>query len=346
MTNFSSNYLDDLENQKQDPDYKLVFLFLVAMMYIIWISKDYIIKKLLKQQKKPKIQRHRGFKKHPDNVKYRQGHVFSQPESDGTLSGTCIEYKAFFDCVNNSKQNVLNKFIFEVLPFACACLNKRQNGIIYFGVADSKQKKNEFENYKHGEIVGFRIDEIGLNCKHMYTDKLREGIKNFFHPSVASIAKNCISNPKFIVVEGTNLYVMEVEIEPHSIFCGSSFFKINPNSIENKTKAPKAPKKNDYKIFVRDGSSTKRLNNDHEINQFHEDLLKFVACRNSFDKKVTYKKLQSQILKKNKCTKKKYSTGADYIYFIYYFVHNCYLFLISVFSLKPPLCKDEQISLS
>lgn len=141
MTNFSSNYLDDLENQKQDPDYKSVFLFLVAMMYIIWISKDYIIRKLLKQQKKPKIQRHRGFKKHPDNVKYRQGHVFSQPESDGTLSGTCIEYKAFFDCVNNSKQNVLNKFIFEVLPFACACLNKRQNGIIYFGVADSKQKK-------------------------------------------------------------------------------------------------------------------------------------------------------------------------------------------------------------
>lgn len=44
--------------------------------------------------------------------------------------------------------------------------------------------------------------------------------------------------------------------------------------------------------------------------------------------------------------KKKYSTEADYIYFIYYFVHNCYLFLISVFSLKPPLCKDEQISLS
>lgn len=43
---------------------------------------------------------------------------------------------------------------------------------------------------------------------------------------------------------------------------------------------------------------------DHEINQFHEDLLKFVACRNSFDKKLTYKKLQSQILKKLNAQKK------------------------------------------
>lgn len=55
---------------------------------------------------------------------------------------------------------------------------------------------------------------------------------------------------------------------------------------------------------MRDGSSTKRLNIDHEINQFHEDLLKFVACRNSFDKKLTYKKLQSQILKKLNAQKK------------------------------------------
>lgn len=76
---------------------------------------------------------------------------------------------------------------------------------------------------------------------------------------------------------------MEVEIEPLSTFCDTYYLKINKNSIKNKTKALE---KNDYEIFVRDGSSTKRLKNDHEINQFiDKDLPKFVACRKSFDKK-------------------------------------------------------------
>lgn len=84
-------------------------------------------------------------------------------------------------------------------------------------------------------------------------------------------------------MEGQNLYVMEVEIEPLSTFCDTYYFKINKNSIKNKTKALE---KNDYEIFVQDGSSTKRLKNDHEINQFiDKDLPKFVACRKSFDKK-------------------------------------------------------------
>ena len=43
-------------------------------------------------------------------------------------------------------------FVQRLGKFAAACMNKRCNGTIYFGVADDKSGK-----YKHGEIVGIPI---------------------------------------------------------------------------------------------------------------------------------------------------------------------------------------------
>lgn len=77
------------------------------------------------------------------------------------LQAHVLNIKHFVICVNKSKENVLDKFVSDVVLFACGCLNKRQNGIIYFGVADINLERNMFEYYKHGEIVGFRVDEIG-----------------------------------------------------------------------------------------------------------------------------------------------------------------------------------------
>ena len=48
-----------------------------------------------------------------------------------------------------SKKDFEKKFIKEVAKFACACINQRCNGTIYFGVGDNKveQKRNKQDRY-------------------------------------------------------------------------------------------------------------------------------------------------------------------------------------------------------
>lgn len=226
----------------------------------------------------------RKFKGNPDGIRYNQGYSFTQPESGGTLSNRCIEFKSFFNCVKKRKDLVHVKFLYETLRFACACLNKRVNGSIYFGVADSKLKKNECEHFLHGEIVGFQIDETGLNCKYQYTDALRKGIKQCFDVSSASKADNCISDPRFIQVDvpggETNYYVMEVDIEPESMFCKGCCFYLDMKIIEN----PKLKSKDrEWKVYERKNSSTASIKKDMEDNFINIDIPRLDQQRNKFE---------------------------------------------------------------
>lgn len=110
----------------------------------------------------------------------------------------------------------------DLLLFVCGCFNKRYNGIIYFGIVDNIVKKNEFENYKYGEIVGFKIDENGFNCKNKYIDELWKGIFLYFYGFIKDIVKDCILNLNFIEVvnlENGNCFVMEVDIYFLFVFC-------------------------------------------------------------------------------------------------------------------------------
>lgn len=72
------------------------------------------------------IQIPRDFEQDSEYVVYHAGKFFHQPENDGTLSTTCIEFKSFFSCVNKTKEARLIKFQMEVLRFACGCLNARK----------------------------------------------------------------------------------------------------------------------------------------------------------------------------------------------------------------------------
>lgn len=240
------------------------------------------------KEKKISVQIPRGFKERSDYLIYREGNIFSQPESDGTLSIRCIEFKSFFTCVNKSKENRLIKFQTETLRFACGCLNARKNGTIYFGVADSVQKIDG-ETYKHGEIVGFEISEIEFDSRTKYTDALRDGISRCFYSDTVNIALKCISNPIFVKVaipgEKMCRFVMEVDVEPLSIRCMNYHFKINLKNIKN---INNKSIENKYMLFVRRGSSTNHLVNEGEQLFIKTELPELVTERNNFDDQMKH----------------------------------------------------------
>lgn len=241
------------------------------------------IENTVKNKKYYNNQNPRKFKESPDDLQYHKGSVFTQPESGGTLSNRCLEFKSFFNCVEKAQDFVHVKFLVDTIKFACGCINNRVSGTICFGVADNALKKNDSENYLHGEIVGFKIDETGLNCKYKYTDALRAGIKKCFDRYNASNADRCISDPKFIevVVPGdTNYYVMEVDVEPISTFCKGNCFYVDLNIIKN----PNIKiDKREWKIYVRDGSATASIKKNDEENFVNNKIPKLDQQKNEFE---------------------------------------------------------------
>lgn len=227
----------------------------------------------------------RDFKDRSDYVMYDEGKIFLQPEDDGTLSLRCIEFKSFF----TAKENKFVKFQNEVIRFACGCLNARKNGTIYFGVADSVQKING-KTYKHGEIVGFNISDIGSDSRATYTDALREGISKCFvgDMDVPDVAQKCISNPIFVkvVIPRRNdfKYVMEVDVEPSSILCKGHYFTVNLKQIKNQTNKSV---KNESVLFLRRGSSTEQVQSDKMLVFKNIQLPEFIDERKNFE---THKK--------------------------------------------------------
>lgn len=223
----------------------------------------------------------RKFKEGSDVVMYEKGKIFLQPEDDGTLSNRCIEFKSFF----TAKETKFVKFQNEVIRFACGCLNARKNGTIYFGVADSAQKIAG-NTYKHGEIVGFNISEIGCDTRPTYTDTLRDGISKCFDGDVhiAEVAKKCISNPIFVkvVIPRRNdfKYVMEVDVEPSSNLCKDYYFTVNLKKIKKQTNKSV---KNASVLFLRKGSSTETLESDKMLLFTKLQLPEFINERKNFE---------------------------------------------------------------
>lgn len=167
------------------------------------------------------------------------------------------------------------KFLREIIKFVCGCINNRVNGIICFGVVDSVVLKNDYENYLYGEIVGFKIDEIGLNCKYKYIDVFRKGIKKCFDSFNVSNVDCCILDLKFIevvVLGDINYYVMEVDVELIFIFCKGNCFYVDLNIIE---KFNIKNEKREWKIYVCDGFVIVFIKKKDEENFVNNKILKF-----------------------------------------------------------------------
>nr|XP_006635547.1 PREDICTED: sterile alpha motif domain-containing protein 9-like [Lepisosteus oculatus] len=185
-------------------------------------------------------------------------HNVLQPESGVIdLMTPCHEYKAFTTAAGLDRPRLQAKFAKEVLKFACGCLNVRSNGIIHFGVVDSKDDND----HVHGEIIGVPVRE-----RDVYTDAL-DHIEKCFPDSDSESARECIRPPQFVEVidmSGTEkLYVVEVDIVPTaSIVKGKVYTVCLPNFNEKANKVQKEKST----IYRRVGAKTEPVS---DLNDFY-----------------------------------------------------------------------------
>ncbi|KAI8772557.1 sterile alpha motif domain-containing protein 9 [Biomphalaria glabrata] len=108
----------------------------------------------------------------------------------------------------------------EIIKFASACLNDCQNGTVYFGV-DTDRKDHD----TLAEIVGVQVSKndlvktIDFFKHHAFAAKVREAVIEALH------------EPRLVPVDNregqrTGLFVIEVDVAPHSAVVGDSIFRV------------------------------------------------------------------------------------------------------------------------
>lgn len=189
------------------------------------------------------------------------------------------EYKIHQTGPNSCKDDILKKFVFETLRFACGCLNERTNGTIHFGVAD--EKETQACGYYPREIVGTDVKE-----KPLYDEKLTEFIGKCFVGPSKSIVHRCIRPPVFIPVRGPlteegsgDRVVIEVDIEPAYSFCKGETFRACLKDLK------RGKKDCEESVYVRHGSSTKAIVDREEQLEYMRNQPKLDEARKNREQK-------------------------------------------------------------
>ncbi|XP_070552045.1 sterile alpha motif domain-containing protein 9-like [Ptychodera flava] len=192
------------------------------------------------------------------------------------------EYKQFTNYAKYLKHQRLWKFTRETIRFASACLNDRTNGTIHFGIADNKAGYHE-----HGQIIGFEIDD-----KTEYEEELNRLIElSFVSKEHIDSARKCIRPPKFIPVFMLQVtkqrYVIEVDIVPHSAYCGQlAFFVRLPKEAKIRyKKADLEPKA----LYRREGSTSAKMKNEDMNDYFQKHLNGLVERRQAAEVQIMSK---------------------------------------------------------
>lgn len=199
---------------------------------------------------------------------YIQGRILSCWETGTKDMITPIhECKIFRTDINPSIDEMVKKFVYETLRFACACLNERTNGTIHFGVAD--EVENQTCGYKPREIVGSEVTKVPL-----YNDKLTEYICKSFVGRSGGIAQNCIRPAVFIPVRSPltdedliNTVVIEVDIVPSYSLCSDDIFKVCLKDLNRGKKDREAT------AYIRLGSHTVAIDDANKMEEFVKDRL-------------------------------------------------------------------------
>lgn len=200
------------------------------------------------------IQIPRRFKDESSEIQYTEGKRVSTAEHNGSVSYRCYEYKFVPENLISKGSDAVCLFINkETIKFACGCMNSRKNGTIMFGIGDSTPDGKS--KYKHGEIVGVPLNSVQGDIRRILTESLRTAILRCFESFVSQTADKCISNPVFVPVISrlpcSQAYVIEIDIEPSSVFCKEIYFKINRNNITNSSNIEK-----ENTLYVREGVGT------------------------------------------------------------------------------------------
>ena len=188
--------------------------------------------------------------------KYDEGILRVIETGDGMLTPS-TEFK--FQCGCAAEHDLAKRsFLYKSLEFVCGCLNSRQNGIIYFGVAERDVKNELFE---YGQIVGVKMDQVLIS---QYYDLFRAYLPQCF-PEHPEVVKLCVTGPQFVHLRNSDptRYVIEIDIRPGSKQCRDIMFVFNPRCIfdkygESEKKHVYTHNKKDWTgVFRRDGSETK-----------------------------------------------------------------------------------------
>ena len=216
----------------------------------------------------------RQFNRDCGKTSYTQGFIFDCWETGPRDMIVPIhEYKILQTGPNTCEDDILERFGFETVRFACALLNERMNGTIHFGVAD--EKETQACGYYPREIVGTQVKEESL-----YSKKLTELISRHFVGSSKSIVHRCIRPPVFIPVRGLpteegsgDRVVIEVDIESSYSFCKGETFSASLKDL-NRGKMDR-----EGSIFVRHGSSTKAIEDRAEQSEYLKNQPKLDEVR-------------------------------------------------------------------
>lgn len=197
----------------------------------------------------------RPFDKQVEGFKYLKNQVLPPETGVDDLITPCHEYKSLLIAANLDRVRLQAKFAFEVLRFACACLNMRTNGTIHFGVMDSVEK-----TYKHGQIVG-----IPVNDPDWYIDAL-DCIEKCFPKVTSDAARYCIRPPKFIEVvdrdSNEQKFVVEVDIVPDAKTVKGKVFEVTLPKFNEKTNKMIQEKK---AMYQRIGAKSEPVAEDDKV---------------------------------------------------------------------------------
>ncbi|XP_016398717.1 sterile alpha motif domain-containing protein 9-like [Sinocyclocheilus rhinocerous] len=231
------------------------------------------------------------FNRYDAAYRYTENSILDVTETGPTdLIQPCHEFKAFTN--TKEEKDRMEKYTYEVIRFAAACMNSRTNGTIHFGVADDKhgqilgvsvQKTDKFDEQQKHAIERHFKEKKGQKEKREKNVQTAEREKNVHiaeSEQNVQMAKRCIKPPRFVEVLKADMtfsgkYVIEVDIEPSAIVCQDFYFKTfdvvkneqaqkdvvkNEQAKKDVVKNEQAQKKKDGEsFFIRDGSSSSKL---------------------------------------------------------------------------------------
>ena len=196
---------------------------------------------------------------------YNEGWVLPAWESGSKDLITPVHEFKLLRKVGNNSDDMIKKFLYETLRFACGCLNERTNGTIHFGVADEEEK--QACGYYPRQIVGSLVTD-----KPTFSKKLTEFIDKCFVGDSRSNVHNCIRPPVYIPVKGTDVelldndkVVIEVDIEPRFSLCEDEVFKARFKGLDRG--------KPEAAAYIRHGSETKAIVGPQEMEEYLKNRL-------------------------------------------------------------------------
>ncbi|NWI24418.1 SAM9L protein, partial [Sula dactylatra] len=211
-----------------------------------------------------------------DGTRYIQYNILNVPETGPlNLIDPAHEFKLLTNTEKALEEDIMMKFCNEVFRFAAACMNSRTNGTIHFGVRDNP----------HGEIEGIEVTK-----KEAYVDHFNKLIGKYFDKYYISIAKACIREPRFVEVllqNGTpsHRFVIEIDVVPNHCNCGTKYFCTKTYEYDSKSW------KNT--VFIRDGASSKNIENTKEFDTFKGTLTFLADSRKRAEEKYNLKQKKS-----------------------------------------------------